>query len=79
MHDTVVTGEIVKRDQPNVLTQFAVGRNDLFPRTTVEQAEIASGDGVAGLLEQIHKMGADIASMTGDENFHASTPKACGS
>ena len=75
MHDAVVTSEIVERDQPHVLVQFAVGWNELFPRTAVKQADIAPSDGVAVLFEQIHKMGADIASMTGDENFHACTPK----
>ena len=47
MHDAIVSGKVSERDQPNILSQFAVGWNDLFPRAAVEQAEIASSDGVA--------------------------------
>ena len=43
-----------------------------FPRTAVEQAEIAAGDGVAGLFEQVDEVGADVAFMAGDKDFHRS-------
>jgi hypothetical protein len=71
MHDTIVAGKIRYRDHPNIFSQFSVDRNDLLPCTVIEQAQIASGDGVASLLEEINEMSPDIATMTGDENFHA--------
>ena len=70
MHDTIVAGEIVEGDVADILVQIAIRGNDALPRAAVEQAEIATGDGMAGLLEQIHEMDADIAFMASDKNFH---------
>jgi hypothetical protein len=71
MHDTIVTSEISERNQPNILSEFPVGRNDILPPTAVEYPQIKSGNGVASLLEEVNEMSPDIAAMTSDENFHA--------
>jgi hypothetical protein len=70
MHDTIVTGKISECNQPNILSQFSVGCDDLFPRAVVEQAQITSGDGVSRLFEEINEMSPNIAAMASDKNFH---------
>jgi hypothetical protein len=75
MHHTIVTSEIGGRDHPNIFSQLSISWNDLLPTTMVEQPEIKSGDGVAALLEEVNKMSPNVASVSGDENFHAHFPR----
>src|SRR5579883_2767830 len=70
MHHAIMPREILDGDGANVLGEVAVGRDDTFPSASLEQAEIASGHRVAGLLEQIDEVRADIALVARDEHFH---------
>jgi hypothetical protein len=71
VHHTLVALEVVDGDVADVLAQIPVCGSDPFPGAVLEQAQIASGDTVAGLLQQVHKVGADIAFMACDKDFHA--------
>ena len=66
----VMAAEIGGRDQPNIFSQFSIGRNDLFPRAVVEHPEIKPGNRMAGLFKEINQMSPDIPAMAHDEDFH---------
>ena len=74
MHHAILAFEVAQGQRPHVADDLAIGRGQLLPVAALEQVEIAAGDVMPRLPQQLDEMGADIAAVTGDENLHLHLP-----